>query len=378
VFCAAASGTALLSAPLWSPKRLPRVKPPDRPVNNITRQILVAIALLGVAVLLWRVADVLIVGFGGIVLAALLRAFAIPLTRITGWRDRWAVLVVLALAVVALSGLVWLFGHQATTQATGLLNQLPIAFNRLIQTVQRNQSGRAIVQSLQGSLSQSNILSNVGIAAGAVIGGAADVVLVLFLGIYFAIDPQMYRNGALRLLPPNQRSRVGDAMDDAAVALQKWLIGQGIAMVTVGLLVWLGLAIVGVPLPFALGLLAAVLEFVPVLGPILFSIPGLLLAFTKGPETVLYALLVYFVVQQLEGNVLIPIIQRWAVRLPPVVGVLAIVAGGLLLGVTGIVFATPLAVVAMRLVQHLYVEDTLENGHTPPPNAARRVHREAI
>jgi predicted PurR-regulated permease PerM len=353
------------------------VKPHYRDRNTITRQILVAIALLGVAVLLWRVADVLIVGFGGIVIAALLRAMAVPLARITGWRSRWAVLVVLAVALVVLAGAVWLFGHQAATQATDLLNQLPIAFNRLIQVIQRNQTGRAIVQSFQGSLSQSNILSNVGIAAGAVIGGVTDVVLVLFLGVYFAIDPQMYRNGALRLLPPSQRSRVGEVMDDAAVALQKWLIGQAIAMVTVGLLVWLGLAIVGVPLPFALGLLAAVLEFVPVLGPILFSIPGLLLAFTKGPETVLYALLVYLVVQQLEGNVLIPIIQRWAVRLPPVVGVLAIVAGGLLLGVTGIVFATPLAVVGMCLVQHLYVEDTLENGHLRPPATTRRLHNGA-
>jgi predicted PurR-regulated permease PerM len=350
------------------------VKLAPHSTNSVTRQILIAIALLGLAVLLWRVADVLIIGFGGIVIAALLRALAVPLARMTGWRDRWAVLVVLSVGMIVLSGLIWLFGHQATTQTTDLLNELPVAFNRLIQTIQRSQTGREIVQSFQGALSQSNILSNVGIAAGAVIGGVTDIILVLFLGAYFAIDPKMYRTGALRLLPPHQRARVGDAMDDAAVALQKWLIGQAIAMVTVGLLVWLGLAIVGVPLPFALGLLAAVLEFVPVLGPILFSIPGLLLAFTKGPETVLYALLVYLVVQQLEGNVLIPIIQRWAVRLPPVVGVLAIVAGGLLLGVTGVVFATPLAVVAMRLVQHLYVEDTLENGHARPPPERRRAH----
>jgi predicted PurR-regulated permease PerM len=111
--------------------------------------------------------------------------------------------------------------------------------------------------------------------------------------------------------------------------------------------------------------LAAVLEFVPVLGPILFSLPGLLLAFAKGPDTALYAFFVYLVVQQFEGNVLIPLIQRWAVELPPVVGLLAVVIGGLLLGIPGVIFATPLAVVVMRVVKHLYVEDALEKPAAP-------------
>jgi predicted PurR-regulated permease PerM len=336
-----------------------------------TRYILIAIALLAVAVVIWRVADVLVVGFGGIVLAALLRALANPLAHKTGWPSRRCVLIVVAALVLAAALLGWLFGHQAATQASELGTRLPEAGHQLLERVRRTDVGRNAVDSVREALKDSKTLSNVGIAAGAILGGVLNLLLILFLSVYFALDPAVYRDGALRLVPPRHRDRVGRALDDAGEALEKWLVAQALAMISVGLLVGLGLALIGVPLPFALGALAALLEFVPVLGPILFSLPGLLLALSKSPQTALYALIVYIVVQQLESNVLIPLLQRWAVKLPPVVGLLAIVAGGILLGITGVIFATPLAVVGMRLVQHLYVEETLEHRKTPPPSRAR-------
>lgn len=330
--------------------------------NAITRQILIAISLLALAVVLWRVSDVLVIAFGGIVLAALVRALADPLAHKTGLRNRWCVLIVVVGFALVLVGLGWLFGQQAAKQATELKQQLPEAVNKAVSAIQQTDTGKAIVASIQSSKLDAKTLSNVGIAATAVFHALLDILLVLFLSIYFALDVRLYRDGVLRLFPPKHRPRLGRVLDDAGDALQKWLLGQAIAMITVGILVGCGLALVGVPLAFALGVLAALLEFVPVLGPILFSIPGLLLAFAKGPDTTLYALIVYLVVQQFEGNVLIPVLQRWAVELPPVVGLLAVVAGGLLLGVPGVVFATPLAVVVMRLVKHLYVEDALENA----------------
>jgi predicted PurR-regulated permease PerM len=176
----------------------------------------------------------------------------------------------------------------------------------------------------------------------------------------------LYRNGALRLLPPVRRPQVGRALDDAGRALRKWLVAQIIVMIAVGLMSGVGLAMLGVPLALSLGLLAGLLEFIPVVGPIVSAIPGVLLAFAKGPETALYVVILYVVVQQIESNILTPLIQRWAVELPPVIALLSIVACGLLFGVMGVIFATPMAVVIMAMVQHLYVEDTLENGRTGP------------
>lgn len=336
----------------------------------VTRQIILALVLVTLAVIIWRVADVLMIGFGGIVLAALLRGLAMPLAAKFGIRVRWAVLLVVAVLGVLACAMTWSFGQLVTREVTELGQQLPAAMQKLQATLERTDTGRALVLSIRQSTGDSKMLSSIGGAATVFVGGLVDFILILFLSIYFAVDSRMYRDCAVRLLPPRWHVRVRLAMDDAGDALQRWLLGQALAMITVGFLIGIGLAIVGVPLAFALGVLAAIFEFVPVLGPILFSIPGLLLAFTKGPETMLYAFIVYLVVQQFEGNILIPLLQRWVVKLPPVVGLLAIFGGGALLGVTGIIFATPLAVVAMRLVKHLYVEDTLENGVLSPSTRA--------
>ncbi len=100
----------------------------------------------------------------------------------------------------------------------------------------------------------------------------------------------------------------------------------------------------------------------PVIGPIVAAIPGVLVAFTATPQTAAYAAGVYLVVQQIEGNVILPLAERWAVALPAAVGLFAIAAFGSLFGFLGVLFAGPLAVVVMRLVNHLYVREGLEGG----------------
>lgn len=255
-----------------------------------------------------------------------------------------------------------MFGSLAASQVTELQRRLPEALHKVVAWLDRSQPGRMAVDAVKRSSIDSQTLSNVGLAAGVLVSGTANLLLIVFLGIYFALDPETYREGALRLLPPARRPQVRAAMNDAGEALRQWLLAQAVAMLVVGVLTGAGLAIVGVPLAFALGLIAGLLEFVPVAGPILSAIPGLLLAFVSGPETVIWALVVYIAVQQMESNIITPILQRWAVELPPAVGLLAVVACTLLFGVTGVVFATPIAVVVMALVKHLYVEDTLENG----------------
>ncbi|HVS51397.1 MAG TPA: AI-2E family transporter [Opitutaceae bacterium] len=337
------------------------------PAPTATRNIVIAISLLALAVLVWRIADVFVIGFGGFVIAALLRALAVPLAAKTGWSERWSLMAVVFALIVVFVLLGWLFGNQAQEQATELQQQLPQAWEKFLTWLDTWQIGQFAIDSVQHALGDSKTLSNVGLVATAAFATVANLLLILFLGVYFAVDPPLYRAGALRLLPPAYRGRTRGALDDAGNALRKWLLAQVLAMISVGVLAGVGLALVGLPLAFALGVVAAVFEFIPVIGPILFSIPGLLLAFAKGPHTALYVLLVYIVVQQLESNVIIPLLQRWAVELPPVIGLLAIVAGGYLFGVMGVVFATPMVVVVMSLVRHLYVEETLENHHRPAP-----------
>jgi predicted PurR-regulated permease PerM len=141
--------------------------------------------------------------------------------------------------------------------------------------------------------------------------------------------------------------------------LRLWLIGQAISMIVVGLATGIGLWLAGVPSAVALGVIAGLTEAVPYVGPIVGSIPGLLVALTVGPETAFWALVVYVIVQQLEGYALLPIIQRRMVSLPPALTLFWIMAAGLLFGALGVVFAAPILVVIYVLVKRLYVREAL-------------------
>jgi predicted PurR-regulated permease PerM len=127
-------------------------------------------------------------------------------------------------------------------------------------------------------------------------------------------------------------------------------------MLFVGVVTSIGLLVAGVPLAIPLGILSGVLDFVPVIGPFVAAIPGVLIAFAEGPQVALYAVLVYIAVQFIEGHFVIPLAQKWAVSMPPALALVAIVAFGVAFGLPGVLFALPLTVVAMVLVQKLYVE----------------------
>lgn len=341
----------------------------DSTKSNATRNIIIAVTLVGLAAIAWTIADVFVIGFGAVVFASILRAMVEPLSRTTGWSHRTSLALVVIALVIAVTAMSWLFGKQAAQQFAQMGKQLPAAAQEFKAWLGESQVGRMVVDAVKDATQEGSPLAGAGTAMAVTLGGIAHLLLILFAAIYLAADPPLYRNGALRLLPPARRKQVGCALDDAGTALHKWLLAQMVVMAAVGLMTGSGLALLGVPLALSLGLLAGLLEFVPVVGPIVATIPGVLLAFTKGPQTALYVLLLYIVVQQVESNILTPLMQRWAVKLPPVLALLSIVAAGLLFGVMGVIFATPMAVVVVAMVKHLYVEDTLENGK---PQAADR------
>jgi predicted PurR-regulated permease PerM len=330
------------------------------PRKDVTRHLLVAIGLVALAAVLWTTAQALVIAFGGVVLASVLLSLSTPLSRATGLPARWSLLVVvLVLAGIAVA-FGWLFGNEVATQFSELQRKLPEAAAKFRDWLDGSPAGQALVRSAQRFGANSDALSKAGSVVSGVVGAAGNLLLIVFLAIYFAHAPTLYRNGAVRLVPVSRRAQVGRALDEAGVALRKWLVAQVIAMVAVGVLTGGALALMGVPLALLLGVLAGLLEFVPVIGPIVSAVPGVLLAFSKGPEMAVYVALVYTAVQQVESNVITPLVQRWAVKLPPVIGLLSILVCGLLFGVIGVVFAMPIAVVTMVMVRRLYVEDTLE------------------
>jgi predicted PurR-regulated permease PerM len=322
---------------------------------DFTVRVLVALGLAAAAFFLWKITPVLMLLFGGIVLASVLRAASAPVSRRLRLPHAASLALVVVALLAAILGGLYFFGREIALQAHALQQALAAAYANVEARFGGTPAALKLVEGLRNAISPEAV-ANFARQTVTVFGALADIALVLFLAIYLAADPQRYRDGALRLFPLRARADVALALDSAGDSLRRWLAGQLVVMTTVGVAIGISLSIVGVPLAPALGVLSGLLEFVPVVGPIAGAIPGVLIAFAQGPDTALYAAIVYGGVLFVEGNVIVPFIQRWAVDLPPVLALLGIVAFGILFGLVGVLFAIPLVVVIVALVRKLYVE----------------------
>jgi predicted PurR-regulated permease PerM len=326
-----------------------------RPGPGFVAKVIILAAVAAAALAVWRASDVLLMAFGGLLLAVTLSALADLLARRTPLGRRFALPVAVLAILVALGLVAWAVGGTLAGQFNELLQQLPAALAKLRDWLAAAGVGRTVLDSFGSVDSTESALKLLG-AAMSTLGAAANVLLVLVLGIYLAADPGLYRRGFLRLVPSRHRSQAAAALDEASAALRKWLGGQLVAMAVVGVLTGIGLLALDVPLAFSLATIAALLEFIPFIGPIVAAIPAVLIAFSRDPATALYVALLYFAIQQLEGYLLTPLVQRWAVALPPALGALSVVVFGVLFGVPGVLFAVPLTVVAIVLVRELVLE----------------------
>jgi predicted PurR-regulated permease PerM len=159
-------------------------------------------------------------------------------------------------------------------------------------------------------------------------------------------------------------------MDVTGSALRMWFAGQLAAMLLIGVVSGLAYWWIGLPSPLALGIITGLTNFIPFIGPILGAIPALIFALAIDVETVLWTAGATIAIQQLEGNVVTPLIQRQAVLMPPALALFAIVIFGLLFGLLGVFLAAPLAVALLVLVKKLWVRETL-GEHTVVPGEER-------
>ena len=139
--------------------------------------------------------------------------------------------------------------------------------------------------------------------------------------------------------------------------LGAWVIGQLALAVIVGVITYIGLTLLGVEFALSLSIIAGIFEIVPIIGPIISAIPAVLVALTMSPMMALLVAGLFFVVQQLENNIFVPIVMRRAVGIPPIVTILALTIGGKLAGVAGIMLAVPLVVAMQVIFQSLVIEN---------------------
>jgi len=335
--------------------------------DRIPRWVVKLVATLVLLVLAWPLRDVAMVAFGALIVTALLRALSDPLSRRTHLPARVSVVLV-ALALIALFALaMWGLGAPLAQQLQELRNALPRALEGARSWLEGNALGAKVLELSRRSSQAELPWAKLADAASLFTGALGSAVLLALMGLYLALDPGLYLRGFLRLWPPRLRPLIEDAMGAAGKGLRGWMLGQAVSMALVGATVAVGLLAMGMPLALALGLIAGLFEFVPYFGAIAAALLAVLVAFAQGPTAALKVALFFLVIQQLEGNLLMPIVQRWAVHLPPVMGLLAVVVFGTLFGVAGVVFGTPLMVVAMILTRRLYIEGFLERQEPAGP-----------
>jgi predicted PurR-regulated permease PerM len=324
--------------------------------GRFTRYVLI-VAVVGVSLLAsWHIAKVLLLVFGAVLLAVAIRAGGDAIARLLPIPARWGSLVTVALVAAGLTALTAMLGDEMAAQLADLRAQWPAAMARAQDALRETAIGRNALDALRSAVSEGFSVQHAVTAASATFGVLSDLLIVLLLALYLSFSPRGYLDGTVQLAPLRHQSDVRTALHDSGHALRRWLLGQLVSMTTVGVLTGMGLWLVGVPNAAVLGLVAGLLEFVPILGPIAAAVPGILLALAAGPQTALYATLVYFAVQQLEGALIMPLAQRWAVHLPPALALVTIVVFGVLFGIPGVLFATPLTVVIMVLVKRFYLD----------------------
>ena len=319
---------------------------------------------------LWRLADVWLLVFGGVLLAVALRGLGETLAARTPLSTRPATGLVAALLVaLALGGLLAL-GPTFADGIEQLRRSLPTAIERLGAFAAQYPWLESSLSRLRGAVDQggsgsqllgrldSLVSTAIGVFSG-LVGALTGLLLVAIVGLYGALSPRDYTGPFAALFPSPRVPRVRELLGALATALRWWLLGRLASMALVGVLSGIGLLALGVPSAFTLGTIAALLSFVPNIGPIAATVPAVLAGLTVSPDTALYVIALYLAVQVIESYLITPLIQQRVVALPPATVIVVQLAFGALFGMLGLLFATPIAVVAMVLVQALWVRDRL-------------------
>ncbi len=342
--------------------------------NIFTKKILTAagiiLAMLLVIFLVYYAIDIFMLAFAAILLAVFLRGLADLINDYLNISEGKAVLVVSLILIIILGGSITLLAPSVAEQFTHLREELPRSAENVSQYISQYPWGRAIIDQMpsaneiQSKVNTMTVISSVGGFFSTTAGMIANFLIAILLAIYLAAEPKTYINGFAKLFPVDSRPRFFQVIGEIGETLRWWLIGKFGSMLVIGVLTWLGLSILGVPLALTLGLIAGLLSFIPNFGPILSAIPALLFAFIESPMTAVYVGGLYIGVQLIESNLVTPWIERQTVELPPALTIIFQLILGVLTGGLGLVLATPILAVLMVLVQMLYIENVLGDKDT--------------
>lgn len=326
--------------------------------TTFIRRVFIAAAIAALCWLVWALSSLFLLVFGAVLVALTLTALARPLMRL-GLPRTSAVLISAVFVCIVVGSVFAFFGADIAQQVRSLVANLDNAANAISAQIQASPLGKFFsgAEPMRGLTPLIGTFVSWSVTLGQAVVAFA---LVVVGGLYIAIADGPYRNGFIKLIPPHYHVNVAATLDDTEEALHRWLKGQMIAMVLVGSLTAIGLSLAGVDSALALGLLAGLANFVPYLGSLAAALITLVVASSQGLYITGLAAGVMLAVQQIESNIVTPLVVSRAVSIEPAVGLFALAAMGILFGPLGILLGFPLTIVADIAIRRLYIRDALD------------------
>ncbi len=327
----------------------------------IVSSILIALTIIG--------KNVLLLSFAAILLAIFFHGLGELVSHLTGWRQSVSLIAGIA-GILVLFTLLGIFSAPGIErQFEDLSKQIPNSLQNVRDSISEYPLGeRAISRVSEGiswqdiPIGGSGIVSKATGAAASAVNIVINFFVIVLAGAYLTIDPQAYQKNLVALFLPKKRNKVTETMRAVGKTLQWWLAGRLLSMAVIGVATTIGLMLIGVPLAFVLGVFAAIVSFIPNIGPILSAIPAVLLGFSQSPQIALYVVLLYVAIQIVESYLLTPLIERKTVSIRPAFLLIVQLLFGIFFGILGLTLASPIVAAGIVLTRKLYIEPMEEKS----------------
>ena len=316
---------------------------------------------LGLAILaVIFLAQPLMLILGGVVFAAILDGGTRLLGRVLPIGRGWRLLIVTLAALGGIVGTVWLAGVQLSAQAATLRDIVTLQVNRLIQWGASYGLGLESIEPQQVIEQAMSSLGQLTSAVSSVLGGLTNLVMIMVIGLFIAAEPNLYERGIAWMLPSGTRERFYRTSDRMGMTLRRLMAGRLLGMAVEGVGTWLLLWAGNVPMAGLLGLLTGILAFLPNIGAIISGALIILVGFSAGVETGLWAIAVYVVVQVVDGYLIVPYVARKTVDLAPALVLGAQLIFGALFGLIGLALADPIVAMIKAVLDQKSLDDHAE------------------
>jgi predicted PurR-regulated permease PerM len=327
--------------------------PKNVTISITTQTIIKSLVIIAAAVLTWYLLDVILILLTAIVIASAVEPGISWFIR-KGLPRIVSTIIIYVILSAAIIGLTYFLLPALVNQLVNFVQVLPEKVTAL--TVNPDNSGfLKVFQGLSGNQSLGNAILNISNSFSAtsdnvfaiissIFGGLSSFLLIFVLSFYFSVREGGIEDFLKLITPFRHESYVTNLWKRSQNKIGRWMQGQLILALIVGVLVYIGLSILGVQNALFLALVSTVFEVIPIFGPIIAAVPGILIAFTQGGFTFgLVVGLMYIIVQQIESNVIYPLIAKKVLDVPPIVVIIALLIGGKLGGFLGLLLSVPIA-----------------------------------